>query len=57
MVEHEGVREMKFMPRNYTHKTETEKLETWYLEFWRCMYRASSYNMCMNQQDAQNSCD
>ena len=24
---------------------------------WRCMHRASSYNMYINQQDAQNSCD
>ena len=24
---------------------------------WRCMHRASSYNMYTNQQDAQNSCD
>ena len=24
---------------------------------WRCMHRASSYNVYMNQQDAQNSCD
>ena len=23
----------------------------------RCMHRASSYNMYINQQDAQNSCD
>ena len=25
--------------------------------FWRCMHRASSYNMYKNQQDAHNSCD
>ena len=24
---------------------------------WRCMHRASSYNMYINQQVAQNSCD
>ena len=24
---------------------------------WRCMHRASSYSMYINQQDAQNSCD
>ena len=24
---------------------------------WRCMHRASSYDMYINQQDAQNSCD
>jgi hypothetical protein len=30
-----------------------------YKEFdiWRCMHRASSYNMYINQQDVQNSCD
>ena len=27
------------------------------LAFWRCMHRASSYNIYINQQDAQNSCD
>ena len=26
-------------------------------EIWRFMHRASSYNMYMNQQDVQNSCD
>ena len=25
--------------------------------FWYCMYSASSYNMYINQQDAENSCD
>ena len=33
----------------------------WYTQsassIWRCMYRASSYNMYINQQDAHNSCD
>ena len=24
---------------------------------WRCMHRASSHSVYMNQQDAQNSCD
>ena len=27
------------------------------VSMWRCMHRASSYNMYINQQDAQNSCD
>ena len=27
------------------------------LLLWRCIHRASSYNMYINQQDAQNSCD
>ena len=27
------------------------------LVIWRFMHRASSYNMYINQQDAQNSCD
>ena len=27
------------------------------LVFWRCMHRASSYNMYINKQDAQNSWD
>ena len=26
-------------------------------KIWRCMHRALSCNMYMNQQDAQNSCD
>jgi hypothetical protein len=26
-------------------------------KIWRCMHRASSYNMYINQQDAQNSGD
>ena len=24
---------------------------------WRCMHRASSYNMYIKQQDVQNSCE
>ena len=27
------------------------------MTFLRCMYRASSYNMYINQQHVQNSCD
>ena len=27
------------------------------ITIWRCMHRASSYNMYINQQDAQNSYD
>ena len=26
-------------------------------EVWSCMHCASSYNMYINQQDAQDSCD
>ena len=32
-------------------------MEKGWKAIWRCMHRASSYNMYINQQDAQNSCD
>ena len=54
-----------FSPSSWWHKpTNSSALkggpwvvhEIW-LAIWRCIHRASSYNMYKNQQDVQNSCD
>ena len=46
-----------------THKRVLTRVVSLVSRYWLknasliCMHRASSYNMCMNQKDAQNSCD